>query len=170
MSVVQDLRVSASVTQTELAVEAGTSQPTIAAYEAARKSPTLRTLDRLARAVGREVVVSFVPSMTREDRRSLFLHRMIAAVLRRSPEETIARARRNLEHMIELHLGASALLGEWGQILERPVEEIVAVMIDTAVHARDLRQVTPFAGVLAASERTRAYREFAESERSHEQG
>jgi transcriptional regulator with XRE-family HTH domain len=158
------------VTQAELADEAGTSQPTIAAYEAGHKSPTLRTLDRLARAVGREVVVSFVPSMTREDRRSLFLHRAISEVLRRSPEETIAHARRNLGHMIELHPGARVLLGEWDRILERPIEEIIAVLIDPAMSARDLRQVTPFAGVLSTSERTRVYRMFGENERSHDQG
>ena len=170
MSVVRDLRESAGVTQTELADEAGTSQPTIASYEAGRKSPTLRTLNRLARAVGREVVVSFVPRMTREDRRSLFLHRAIAEVLRRHPDKTIARARRNLARMTELHPGADALLEEWGRLLDRPTEEIVAVMVDPSLHARDMRQVTPFAGALSAKERTRAYRRFAESEVSREQG
>jgi len=48
---VKDLRTSVKMTQTELADRAGTSQPTIAAYEAGRKSPTLRTLTRLTHSV-----------------------------------------------------------------------------------------------------------------------
>lgn len=152
------------MTQAELAEKAGTSQPTIAAYESDRKSPTLRTLDRLARAAGRHVAISFVPDLTREDRRSLSLHRAIAEVLRRSPEATISHAGRNLQRMIGLHRGASALLDEWGRILERPIDEIVSAMIDPDMHARDLRQVTPFAGVLGATERTQVYRAFAAGE------
>jgi DNA-binding XRE family transcriptional regulator len=46
------LRHLAGLTQQELAARAGTAQPTIAAYEASRKSPTLRTLEKLARAAG----------------------------------------------------------------------------------------------------------------------
>lgn len=165
MSVVRDLRESAGLTQAELAGRAGTSQPTIAAYETGRKSPTLRTLARLARAAGQDVVVLFVSPLTREDRRSLALHRAIAAKLRRSPEEVLERARRNLRRMIDQHPGARDLLEEWARILERPVEEIIDVVIDPRPHARELRQVTPFAGVLTAGERARVYSEFAESEK-----
>lgn len=164
MSVVRDLRKSARVTQSQLADEAGTSQPAIAAYEAGRKSPTLRTLDRLAQAVGRDVVISFVPALTREDRRSLFLHQAIAEKLRRSPNEVLSRARRNVQRMLLQHRGARALLEEWAFILERPVEEIVDVMSDARLHSRDLRQVTPFAGTLTSEERSRVYAAFARSE------
>jgi transcriptional regulator with XRE-family HTH domain len=165
MSVVKDLRVAAGVTQTELAELAGTSQPTIAAYEAGRKSPTLRTLRRMASAAGRDVVVSFVPKLTREDRRSLFLHRAIAAKLRRSPGEVLTRARRNLRRMIDRHPGAGALLEEWSRILDFPsVEEIGSAMTDPQPFARELRAVTPFAGVLNAAERARVYGEFTRTE------
>ena len=153
------------MTQSELADLAGTSQPTIAAYEAGRKSPTLRTLRRMARAAGRDVVVSFVPQLTREDRRSLFLHRAIAAKLRRSPRQVLARARRNLRRMMDRHPGARALLEEWSRILEsRSVEELVSVMTDPQPFARELRAVTPFAGVLTGAERARVYGEFAQTE------
>lgn len=166
MSTVRRLREIAHLTQAELAERAGTSQPTIAAYEAGRKSPTLRTMDRLAHAAGQDVVVSFVPSLTREDRRSLALHQAIAEKLRRDPEVVLERARRNLRQMIDLHPGARPLLEDWVQILERPLEEIVDVMVDPRPHARELRQVTPFAGVLSAAERARVYSDFAERERA----
>ncbi len=164
MSVVRVLRDTAGLTQAELAELAGTSQPTIAAYEAGRKSPTLRTLRRLAQSAGQSAVISFVPALTREDRRSLFLHRAIADKLRQSPLAVLARARRNATHMLEMHPAASELLEEWVAILRAPVGAIIAVMTDPSLRARELRQVTPFAAVLSPSERARTYGEFARSE------
>ena len=52
MNLVARLRRSAGLTQAALAELAGTSQPTIAAYETGTKRPNLRTLQRLASAVG----------------------------------------------------------------------------------------------------------------------
>ena len=164
MNVVRELREDAHLTQAELAELAGTSQPTIASYEAGRKSPTLRTLRRLADAADRHLVMSFVPTLTREDRRSLALHRAISTGLLESPTRVLSRARRNLTRMRERHGGARALLDEWARILEQSVDEIVAVMTNPGLHARDLRQVTPFAGVLSTAERTAVYAGFARSE------
>ena len=56
---------------------------------------------------------------------------------------------------------AAELFTEWDDILTRPVEAIVTAMLDPSLRARDLRKVTPFAGVLEPHERTRVYREFA---------
>ncbi len=164
MTTVRDLRASVQVTQAQLASAAGTSQPTVAAYEAGSKSPTLRTLERLALSVGRDAVVVYVRPLTREDRRSLMLHRAIARKLRTHPGEVLAVAFRNLERMADQHAGAGPLLEEWGRVLERPVEEIIEVMVDPTTHARDLRQVTPFAGVLTATERAAVYTRFSEGE------
>lgn len=164
MSVIRDLRRLAGMTQAELATRAGTSQPTVAAYEAGSKSPTLRTLERLAAAVGRSVAISFVAPLTREDRRSLHLHRAIADTLLREPDMVLDRARHNLERMRSQHPGAEPLRQEWDRVLRLRIEGIVEVMVDPCMHARDLRQVTPFAGVLSPSERTRVYREFAEQD------
>lgn len=164
MSSVKDLRTSVEMTQAELADSAGTSQPTIAAYEAGRKSPTLRTLERLAHSAGRDMIITFVPTMTREERRSLFLHRAIANKLECSPEDVLSKVRRNLDKMLAQHPEAGALLKEWTLILDRSVGEIVDVLADPRSHARELRHVTPFAGVLTNNERARAYREFRKTE------
>jgi transcriptional regulator with XRE-family HTH domain len=93
MNAIRDLRQRRGLTQTRLAEFAHTSQPTIAAYEAGTKSPNLRTLERLARSVGLEAVVEYVPPLTREDRRSLALHRAIARRLEEEPERTLRHAR-----------------------------------------------------------------------------
>ncbi len=165
MTTVRDLRSLAEVTQTDLARAAKTSQPTVAAYEAGSKSPTLATVGRLAASVGMEAVVVYVSPLTREDRRSLALHHVIAQRLRRDPEAVLGIARRNRERMSKARPHAHKLLDEWRDILERPVATIVETMVDPSMHARALRQVTPFAGVLSPTERSVAYTRFATTER-----
>jgi len=164
MNVIRLLRDLADLTQAELAAAAGTSQPTIAAYEAGRKSPTLRTLRRLAEAAGLEASVAFHRPMTREERRSLHLHRAIARRLDRDPESVLARAWATLSLMRKNHPEAEQLLREWAVLLDRPLPELMEVLIDPSSWGRELRQVTPFAGVLSAKERTDVYRSFREEE------
>ena len=164
MNPVHDLRRQAGLTQVQLAAAAGTSQPTIAAYESGKKSPTLRTLTRIARAAGLEPFVLFVPAMTREDRRSLVLHRAIADRLIESPDVVLDKAQRNLSLMRNRHPHAHSLFAEWSEILAKPTDEIAVALLDPSLRGRDLRKVTPFAGVLTAAERARVYRQFARRE------
>jgi len=51
-SLIKEARARAGMTQAQLAAAAGTSQPTIAAYETDAKSPSVRTLERLVRSAG----------------------------------------------------------------------------------------------------------------------
>lgn len=153
------LRAMTTLTQAELARAAGTSQPAIAAYEAERKSPTLDTVARLARAVGLEATVEYHPPLTREERRSLELHRAIAERLRAEPERVLALARTNLARMTE-RAGASQPLREWAVLLDRPLEMLLPLLTDPDPWARELRHQTPFAGVLSAEARATAYDRF----------
>jgi len=164
MNPVLQLREAAGMTQRELAERAGTSQSAIAAYESGRKSPTWRTVERLAQAAGREVDVRFVPTLTREDRRSLALHSAVAARLREQPDVVLLRARASLARMRALHPGARPLLDEWRVLLRRPIDALVPVLTDPKPWARELRHVTPFTGSLSAAERAQVYRGFAERE------
>jgi transcriptional regulator with XRE-family HTH domain len=166
MNEVRRLRGMAGVTQAVLASAAGTSQPTVAAYEAGRKSPTLATLRRLAESVGVTMSIEFHAGLTREERRSLFLHRAIAERLASDPERVLERARATLRRMLERRSPAGPLLVEWTQLLQRPTAELIEVLIDPAPHARELRHVTPFAGVFSARERAAIYRAFARAERA----
>lgn len=161
MNAIKALRDAARMTQTALARAGGTSQPTIAAYEAGRKSPTLSTVTRLAAASGLETIVLYYPPLTREDRRSLFLHQAIADRLREEPERVLARARQSLEQMLLRHDGAPRPLQEWRVLLDRPVEALLPLLTSLDPWARELRHVTPFAGVLSAGERAVVYRAFA---------
>jgi transcriptional regulator with XRE-family HTH domain len=54
-------RHDAGLSQRELARRAGTSQATLSAYEAGRKSPSFETLVRVVRAAGQDLRVQVVP-------------------------------------------------------------------------------------------------------------
>ena len=164
MNPVWAIRAASGMTQQELARAAGTSQPAIAAYEADRKSPTLRTLQRLAASAGLAISVTIVPPLTREDRRSLALHAAIAVRLAERPRETLARAKSTLKRMREANPAAIPLLREWDVLLSRPLSALLPVLTDSGAWARELRHVTPFAGVLSARERANVSREFRRAE------
>lgn len=62
---IRDARRAGGLTQVALAKKAGTSQPTLAAYERGRAEPRLETLQRLIEACGCEVVLSIRPKVRR---------------------------------------------------------------------------------------------------------
>lgn len=159
MQAVKQLRRAAGLTQRALAARAGTSQATVAAYEAGRKSPTLRTLEGLAASAGLAVAMRFVPAMTREDRRSLAYHRAVVEAIRRDPDAALERACRTLRRLRRLNPHASMLLDQWTTWLALPLDELAARLEDPGLFARDMRQVSPFAGQLGAGERARVLRE-----------
>jgi hypothetical protein len=61
-SLIKEARSRAGLTQARLASAAGTSQPTLAAYESGAKSPSVRTLDRIVRACGASLDVRLHPA------------------------------------------------------------------------------------------------------------
>jgi transcriptional regulator with XRE-family HTH domain len=160
MNIIRQLRQQTNVTQQELAHRAGTSQSTIAAYETGSKSPTLRTIHKLAGVMGMELEARFIPRLTREDHRSLAYHRAVVDKLHLNPKETIARAHRNLKRLKDLHPHAHKLLNQWSVWLDLPQAVLAQQIIDHSEHGRDMRQVSPFAGVLSAAERTKALMSF----------
>lgn len=162
MNPVSQLRRSVGLTQTRLAELAGTSQSTIAAYESGAKSPTYRTLEKIVSAVGLELHPGFVRPMTREERRSLELHHVVAAKLADEPVRIIRHARSNVRKMRSVSPGATPLLAEWRRLLALPVGDLIDALTDPRPRARELRHVTPFAGVLTPTERWNVYRRFRE--------
>ena len=58
---VMDVRNRAGLTQEELARRMGTTQPVVARLESGRTRPSMRTLERLAKATGSRLLISFAP-------------------------------------------------------------------------------------------------------------
>lgn len=138
----------------------GTSQSTIAAYETGAKSPTLRTIENLARSQNLEMWVTYLPQMTREDKRSLAFHRAIVEILRKDPVPVLSRAKRNLEKLTNMHPGAHMLFDQWKDWLTLPLNNLASRLLDPLPEAREMRQVSPFSGVLSPEQRARILRRF----------
>ena len=77
-----------------------------------------------------EATVTFHRPMTREERRSLHLHRAIARRLGRAPEAVLARAQATLSLMRKDHPEAEQLFREWAVLLDRPPSEQEQALID----------------------------------------
>lgn len=162
-------RRAAGLTQRELARRAGTSGATVAAYERGRKEPRLSTLQRLIDAAGGRLALSVAgdepqpAELTGGDRWSLALHRAVLRRLVDEPDAVRARALRNVATMRRSGDGSARVyLDAWDRLLRGPLEPLVAALTALDHEARDLRQVTPFAGVVPPRERwdlLRAHRE-----------
>lgn len=160
MNAIRLLRSQAGITQKALADYARTSQSTIAFYESGAKSPTLSTLQRLASSLGLEVIVAYAPRFSREDQRSLSYHRAVVKKLESNPSFYIKKAKQNLRRMRRHHAGAKSLFDAWQVWLDLPIDELVSKMLDPAMTARDMRQVSPFAGALNPKERLQILTQF----------
>ncbi len=95
------------------------------------------------------------------EERSLWLHRAIAARLRADPGWVRAKAKANLARIRGSH-GPSVgpYLCRWSELLDGPLDTLAGMLISESQDARDLRQCTPFAGVLSPHERWEVYRAF----------
>jgi transcriptional regulator with XRE-family HTH domain len=60
-SAVIEVRNRAGLTQQGLARKMGTTQPVVARLESGRTRPSMRTLERLAKATGSRLLISFEP-------------------------------------------------------------------------------------------------------------
>lgn len=113
MNPIRALRAVVGSSQAQLAALAETSQPAIASYESGVKSPTWKTIARAAGAAGVACYPWVGPAMTRDQRRSLALHVVIAGELATRPDEVLQTARRNVAVMRAAGPGAGDLLAEW---------------------------------------------------------
>lgn len=162
------LRTRLGLTQQLLAKKGGTSQATIALYESGSKSPTLSTLQRLARSLGLEAVVNYVPPLTREDHRSLAYHQAVVIRLKQDFDSTIKRAKQNLRKMKKNNSGVKNLFDLWQRWLDLLEEDLISRILDPGILARDMRQVSPFAGMLSPKERFQILKNFRKAYQKHE--
>ena len=94
----------------------------------------------------------------RVEARSLALHKEIAGRIRTNPE-LVMTAKKNIERWIQRD-GEKAIWGEWNEILERPLIEIMGFLVSDDENGRRLRQSSPFCGILTPRERWAIYESF----------
>ncbi|MDQ2913761.1 MAG: helix-turn-helix domain-containing protein [Chloroflexota bacterium] len=101
--------------------------------------------------------------LTREEMRSLWLNRAVAARIAMDPDRVFAHARQNLDRFERIHEGSSVAkwLERWRRVLDAGPEAVMEVLTSMAPEAAELRQNSPFAGVLSDRERHRVLDSFA---------
>jgi len=154
-TILQRLRRASGFTQRELARRAQMSNSSLVAYAKGRQDPGLATLVRLADAAGCDLVIEVRPRMSDPEIRTLALHRAVAFKIETNPIEMIAIARRNLTLMRESdQYGRSSFYFDtWQALLDGPLSDLLRVMVSTDAAAKELRQASPFSGILSDDER-----------------
>jgi excisionase family DNA binding protein len=101
--------------------------------------------------------------LTRDQERSLWLHRVVAAALMCDLESTLDKARGNLAAWRCVHRRdgmAQHWLDEWRHLLDQGVDAIAEVSTSREPSAVELRQNSPFAGVVDEETRSRVLAAF----------
>ena len=91
--------------------------------------------------------------------RSIAFHRAVAEKLRMRPE-LLSVAVENLDRWSQPAGRSQPYFDEWRVMLALPFTELLRVMVEDTPHMRELRQSTPFAGILEPKERWRVYDTF----------
>ena len=156
----RELRRGHGLTQRELAQQCDIVQPVIAAYESGARDPGLRSLERISGALGAHVeLVPLVrvgdihrdhPELRRDQLLSLVLHYDLAARLVRDPNGIRSKSASNIATMrrADPRGAARSWLDRWAALLTGPLGLLLSAMIDPSSDGDDLRQCSPFAGVM----------------------
>lgn len=114
---------------------------------------------RLRRA---DVEILAKPTLTRDQERSLWLHRVVAGRLAMEPDGTLAKARANIDTLRRAHPGSVAQrwIERWQTLLDGPIDSLLDILASPSERAIELRQNSPFAGVLSEQERQTALASF----------
>ena len=147
------LRQGRGMSLADLAARLGVTRATVQDYERSDSRGTMRadTRQRVLAAMGARD-----ESMTPDQVRSLLLHTLIAAQLVADPKPVIDHARGNLQRWAEKGQHDTYWLERWRRALESPPAQIALLITERTQDASDMRQGTPFAGVLGMEHRRAA--------------
>jgi len=96
----------------------------------------------------------------RLDQRSLALHRAIADKLRADPS-LLAVTFDNLDRWSQEKGRSQPYLDAWREILNLPLDLVLALMVEDSEKMTAMRQANPFAGILTPRERWAIYDQFS---------
>jgi len=110
-----------------------------------------------------EVLRLLEPRLTREEEKSLWLHRALLGHLMLEPGTVLEAARTNIRNWKSRQRTdsmATRYLEQWEQVIDGGIDGIVAVLTGLDRTSIELRQNSPFAGTLTDMERKQALRSF----------
>ena len=93
--------------------------------------------------------------VTKDQLRSLWLAHAVAARIVEEPDAVLGQARANLERLLRSSARGSARvwLQQWQELLDGPIEDVLEALTSRSPRSRELRQNSPFAGVLSEEQR-----------------
>jgi excisionase family DNA binding protein len=105
------------------------------------------------------------PELTRDQLKSLWLHQAIAGSLVTDPDAVMNKARENLDRLLRQHRGtmAEVWLKRWQDKINEGVGAVLKTLTSDDPEAVELRQNSPFAGVLPQLQRTKVLDSFTRS-------
>lgn len=105
------------------------------------------------------------PQLTREQEKSLWLHRALLGRLMSDPQGVLETARENIISWKPGHRAdgmAIRYLEQWERVIDNGIDDVAGVLTGTDEVSSELRQNSPFAGVLSDDERRQVLRSFRE--------
>ncbi|MGW9552071.1 helix-turn-helix domain-containing protein [Citricoccus zhacaiensis] len=103
------------------------------------------------------------PQLTRNQEKSLWLHRAVLGALMMDPVTVLQSAQDNIDRWKTAHRpdGKSVqYLNQWSAIIDGGVDQVAAVLTGTDELSCELRQNSPFASILADEQRQQVLRSF----------
>jgi excisionase family DNA binding protein len=100
--------------------------------------------------------------LTRDQLKALWLHRAVAGRLVTSPDEVLDKARVNLDRLLRQHRKTmtEVWLKRWQDAVNEGAEAVLEVLTSQDPDAVELRQNSPFAGVLPEPQRQQVLESF----------
>ena len=97
---------------------------------------------------------------TRADRQSLWLHAAVAGRVATDPRGALEKARANLRTMQTAHGVRNPWVQRWERLVDAGPEAVIRALVADTPESVELRQNSPFAGVLTDRERRLALDAF----------
>jgi excisionase family DNA binding protein len=91
--------------------------------------------------------------LTNDQLRSLWLHRAVAARVAMDPDGMLADARLSAERLLAREPDGAQWVRQWLSVIARGPEAVMRTLTSTDPLARELRQNSPFLGLLPDAER-----------------
>lgn len=118
------------------------------------------------RRINRSQVLRFLPpDVTREQEKSLWLHRALLGQLMLDPVGVLQIARENIARWKPQQRPdgmTMRYLDQWERVIAEGVDAVAGVLTSLDKNSAELRANTPFAGVLTDDQRRRVLRSFRE--------
>jgi excisionase family DNA binding protein len=123
---------------------------------------------RRVRRTDIEAIRTRTQRMSRDQQRSLWLSYAIAGRVVENPEKCVSLAKENLNMMRKSRKGeAQKWLMEWDRLLNGSTGELLAALTSKSPRGRELRQNSPFAGVLSQNERRQLLKSWSQRQQAN---